>query len=581
MEKPDQASTNRVVPAVPAGGSAPPQSQQGSGCCGFGRRVYQLVGLGLAAVALLIGLLLFLRVPPPPGGAQDQNPTPPELKGPDGLPMFRGWSKPDVAILLSGQQFGYYQPCGCSDPQHGGLVRRSNFLQMLKARGWPVVAVDLGDIADRPQRGGLQTLLKYEYSMKALKLMDYTAVSFGRNEIALPLQEAMAHYALNNPRPRVVGTNLQGRDKKGEPFFDTVAGSAVGAASAGPKVGVLALAGPSLERDKDIENTLRAADIKFHRNTPEVLRKGLADLKAGGAELVVLLYQGTIHEAEACAKFCAEERRKANPPPLPVSVILCLEDADGAPPATAEEAGDSLIVRVGPKGQYVGVVGASRTGRADHPWNLRFQLARMSPEYATPKGKEAGHPVMALIEEYALRVKDGGFLARRAARPQPHPIQLIHKNAEYVGSAECRACHAKAYKIWKGSKHSHAYEALEKVINPKHRQYDPECVMCHVTGFGHPTGFVDEQKTPTLKHIGCESCHGPCSPHLDNPKDAKIYPLINPFKAPPNEAPQARQRRENLLDVSCQKCHDQDNDVNWQFPRRWADVAHPTPKKGQ
>jgi hypothetical protein len=416
--------------------------------------------------------------------------------------------------------------------------------------------------------------------MKALRAMDYLAVSFGRNEIALPLHDALAYYALNNPRPRVVGSNLLGRENKGDPFFGTVAGSAVGAA-AGPKVGVLALAGPSLEQDKDIKNTLEAADIKFHRNTPEVLTRALADLKAGGAELVVVLYQGKFQEAEACARYCSG-RRQADPGTPPVSVVLCLDDTEGVPPATAEPAGDALVVRVGLRGQYVGVVGAFRTGRPDRPWDLRYQLVQMVPEFKTPPGKEKGHPVMELIEEYALRVKDGDFLGKRAARAQPHPIQGIFKNAEYVGSGECRGCHGDAYKVWKNSKHSHAYEALEKKAkHPSNRQYDPECVACHVVGFGYQTGFKNEKDTPNLKHVGCESCHGPCSPHLENPKDPKIHALINPFKAPPNETPQARQRRENLLDISCQKCHDQDNDPLWRFPVRWADVAHPTPKRGK
>src|SRR5438128_891836 len=48
------------------------------------------------------------------------------------------WPKPLVAIVLSGQMHGYYDPCGCSYPQHGGLTRRYNFIQSLKAKQWDV-----------------------------------------------------------------------------------------------------------------------------------------------------------------------------------------------------------------------------------------------------------------------------------------------------------------------------------------------------------------------------------------------------------------------------------------------------------
>src|SRR5262245_10772111 len=38
--------------------------------------------------------------------------------------LFVGWTKPDFALILTGQTFGYLQPCGCSFPQYGGLARR-------------------------------------------------------------------------------------------------------------------------------------------------------------------------------------------------------------------------------------------------------------------------------------------------------------------------------------------------------------------------------------------------------------------------------------------------------------------------
>src|SRR5262249_3695499 len=133
--------------------------------------------------------------------------NPPELE--EKVELFKGWAKPDLALMLSGEQHGYYQPCGCSRPQKGGLVRRYNFLQSLKARDWPVVSVDLGDVA---QSSGFQAqaLLKYKTSMQALDLMKYVAVGVGPNEIAMPLTTALGEYSLNNPAPSVLAANLFG-----------------------------------------------------------------------------------------------------------------------------------------------------------------------------------------------------------------------------------------------------------------------------------------------------------------------------------------------------------------------------------
>src|SRR5205085_9188058 len=114
---------------------------------------------------------------------------------------------PDLVLLVTGQQLGYLLPCGCSHPQVGGLERRYNLLQMIKAAGWPYVAVDLGDVAQRHAPADLpnqQALIKYLYSMRALKEMDYTAVSFGESEVHFGLSKLLEEFALNEPKPRVV-----------------------------------------------------------------------------------------------------------------------------------------------------------------------------------------------------------------------------------------------------------------------------------------------------------------------------------------------------------------------------------------
>src|SRR5947209_7280726 len=82
------------------------------------------------------------------------------------IPLFRNWPKPDLALVLSGEGHGYIQPCGCTPIQQGGLARRYNFMEGLaKKRGWPVVGLDLGDMA---QESSPQRFIKYRYFMEAL-----------------------------------------------------------------------------------------------------------------------------------------------------------------------------------------------------------------------------------------------------------------------------------------------------------------------------------------------------------------------------------------------------------------------------
>jgi hypothetical protein len=505
--------------------------------------------LGALLGLSLIGLCALLQVAPGDGQAQGPGPGKP---GPSSPQLFRGWGKPDVALVLTGEQRGYLQPCGCSRPQLGGMARRYNFIEGLKQRGWPVVAVDLGDIA---QRSGPQKMLKYKAAMKALDLLHYTAIGLGLNEMAMPTMEALANYTLNNPRPRVLAANLD----RGQVFTGLVEPLEIARKDAPPRVGVSALIG------KGVEKQVKDPDVKVQ---PQVLRKVLAEMKAKQTQLVVLLFQGSLKEAQDCADFCA--RCRAQDPTLPaVDVMLCLSDED-EPPGVPDRVGRTLIVRVGHKGRYVGVVGAFRTGQGQPAYDLRYQLVAIGEEYETPKGKEATNPVIALMEDYAREVKRGNFLTQY--HRSLHPVQVAFPNAKYVGSQRCRNCHKPAHTIWEKSAHAHAYRSLENAKLPSLRQYDGECVACHVVGFAHKTGFTDEVSTPKLLNVGCESCHGPCSEHAENTDDLRIRAAINPWKADP--------RKVRTIDTFCQSCHDTDNDVHWDFNKNWPKVIHMTPRPG-
>jgi hypothetical protein len=474
--------------------------------------------------------------------------------------LFRGWEKPDLVLLLTGQQHGYMLPCGCSEPQKGGLERRYNFLQTLKARGWQVAALDLGDVAQLsgPQRlPNVQGLIKYKYSMEALKLMDYSALGHGDHDAALPLKEALDNFALNNPKPSVLMANLKDKDAN---FPDEVKDLEMIEAIPGTnlKVGVLGVVGNSVaERIKDPQVQFEPLRLS--------LPKQVTAAKAKKPDLLVLLYQGTELEAKKLAQTFPD-----------FQVILCLSDADvgGGQP---QRVVNTQIVTVGHKGKEVGVLGIFRTGKPAQPYLLRYQLVEMDPEYKTPAGQEDKQPILRLMERYTKELKERDYLHQYAQSNHPHQIAMPMTEPTYVGSERCKKCHEHAYEVWEKSGHAHAYPTLVDVKHPSLRQYDGECVVCHVTGFGYKGGFTDEAATPKLKNVGCESCHGPASEHVKRPTDTQWQALLNPWKAPPDETPPARANRLLRIDKACQECHDSDNDVHWDYAKKWPKIAHPTP----
>jgi hypothetical protein len=523
-------------------------------------------GLVFASALGLLSVFFLLRESSENGNAQTLNNNPPS-------PYFRGWGTPDMAIVLSGQMHGYLQPCGCSDPQKGGLSRRYNFIQSLKTKGWPVVAVDVGDLAPKPDPDlwfappAQQKLLKYETAMKALELMKYSAIGLGKTEFDLPLFHALA-YSSNHPKPRILAGNLKDD-------FQVVGSWTV--AETTPSVGIVGIIGAEI-----IDEVKKYPDVKFAANNAAVLNKALQEVAAARPELVVLLFQGKAAKARKCASICAQQHKNGKGPV--VNVLLRLDD-DDMPSGEAQRVDDTMVIGMGHKGSYVGVVGAFRN-KATGAFDLKYQLMAIGPEYETLPGKDKENPVIALMEEYSLRVKAENYLAK--VQRNDHPLQValadLQKEAKYVGSERCGQCHSGAHYIWEKSKHAGAFAALEKAKRPSLRQFDAECVACHVVGFPYKTGYADPANTAKLNarltNVGCESCHGPGSIHADGGKPSAAN-IFNPFKAQPNETPGRQKQRLNQLDEFCMKCHNIDNDVHWgkvPFHDKWDEISHSNAK---
>jgi hypothetical protein len=551
-----------------------------------------------ATAALCVGTLVLAL-------AAQSNPGTPAGAGarPRAEP-FASWPKgvtPDAVIVITGQTYGYLQPCGCSRPQLGGLERRSNFVASLRAKGWPTTGVDLGDVL--PMSGVVpeQPVLKYAITMRALREMGYAAVGLGSAEFANGVFLLLEQYAAKKDQPPYmlagnVGGLVGGKVTRREdafpgpdsrPLVKLTAVAEVGAVA----VGVAGVVGPSVARTAGPQTLVGVGSER------EAVAAAVKELRAHpkAPTLNVLLYQGSFDEASAQA------RREAAFP-----VVVCLSD-DPEPPevpdaANAPGGGQVLVVRVGHKGRYVGVLGAFR--RANGTFDLKYELVPMSEAYVTPGSDEAAreaNPALGLLEEYSARVKAADFLGKFPQRPPPFKARHPTADLSYVGSEACAGCHAPQFAKWKESGHSHAFEALERLAKrPAGRQFDGECVVCHTVGLGYKTGYRDDLLTPHLKDVGCESCHGPGAGHAADPKDAVLLALQSPWRAAaadrlPTPARMAavgrlagaerakfltpqELRAVRAVGTVCVGCHDTENDPNFDLLAAWPKVAHPGPK---
>ncbi|MCS6865242.1 MAG: multiheme c-type cytochrome [Gemmataceae bacterium] len=556
------------------------------------------------ASAIPIGLVFVVVVGFLAGGEPTPRPTTPSRP----VDYFATWPqqrKPDAVLVITGQTFGYLQPCGCSRPQLGGLERRFVFIQSLKQKGWPVAGVDLGDIPPAAAAVPEQLVLKYATILPALREMGYVAVGVGKAEFRNGLFQLLEEYAGQKEQPpytlagNVAGL-LGGKLTPREVAFPgpgqrAMVGLVEVAEIGSVPVGIAGVVGPSVQ--KAVADMGSKTLIGF---TPEkdALSEATKIFAAHPRKptLTLLLYQGTLNEARAVAKQWPQFR-----------IIVCLSD-DAEPPETPDiltraGAPDALILRVGHKGRYVGVVGAFQNSRGD--FDLKYQIVPLGEEFNTPGTDEVAsrtNPALARLDQYAEKVKSRNLLAKFPAGPHPAQVALPQKNVTFVGSEACKGCHAAEYTKWSESHHAHAFDALTTIAKrPALRHFDGECVVCHTVGFGYKGGYRNELATPGLKHVGCEACHGPGSAHAADPKDAKLLALQSPWRRqasdrlpdattleklanrPAAERNQfltaAQLRAINGVAQMCMACHDSENDPNFDLFTYWPKVVHPTAKK--
>src|SRR5438309_11262073 len=86
-----------------------------------------------------------------------------------------------VLLIYTGEQRGHLEPCGCTQPQIGGLPRRAAYLASLPS-DLPRVVIDDGDMIDDP---GRQSQLKAEALAAFYRTAGYAAVNLGERDYRL------------------------------------------------------------------------------------------------------------------------------------------------------------------------------------------------------------------------------------------------------------------------------------------------------------------------------------------------------------------------------------------------------------
>jgi len=151
-------------------------------------------------------------------------------------------------------------------------------------------------------------------------------------------------------------------------------------------------------------------------------------------------------------------------------------------------------------------------------------------------------------EEMLTKVED--FKKRlvefKEAKRAAYPRNFGSDREKFLGDRSCKGCHEAAWATYVKSDHMQAFATLQK----KGQHFEPDCLVCHTTGYQYKNGYSDDPPNNRLINVQCEVCHGYGTEHTRDGKYA------------------ARAKD------SCVVCHDKKNSPNFDYATYWEKIKH-------
>lgn len=437
---------------------------------------------------------------------------------------------PTLRLLVATDLDGVLEPCGCTRDQLGGIDRLAAAIAEERKDGVPSLLLTAGDVffandahATEPLE---QDLWRAQTLAEILRGLRLDAAGMGPHDLARG--HALLASLANQARFSWLGSGLLLERSQGQGLStaDAIATAALEPIQASAlrtvgrlRVGIVGL----LARPKpNWPHGVRGPDDPLGATLNE-LRK----LREQHADLVVALADASASELAAFAERGAPD-------------FIVASGAGLAPGATALGAAWALTARRASQALLVVDVWVAAPGAPFRQANSGSIDANTftSRERTLPSTAPRDQAARASLDQLTKRVSAYNQQAYRDVAPAP----VARDQAGYVGSRPCAACHTAEYLWWTQSPHARAYATLTQ----RDKQFDVECVSCHVTGYGKRGGSTLTHVDP-LQNVGCESCHGPGSTHI---LDAR---------------PPQRFVRRVVPEKVCVPCHDAEHSAGFDY----------------
>jgi hypothetical protein len=410
-----------------------------------------------------------------------------------------------LTIVYTGDSHGFLENCGCKVNQAGGVSRRATILSRLR-RGDPgVVLLDAGNAFAEPIGDQDPTYLstrEQELYLRTMDMVHYDAAAIGRTELLHGLQ----HF--KNMTRGVMTPFLAANVESGDA---PIAAPTRIIRRDGLDIAIVGILDPPRGRTAGLRFEESVAGLSFD-DPVEALRRAALSLRSQ-VDLIIAI--GNINPATV-------RQIGAQCPEVDV-VISSSTDA----PTLIGTAGRQQVALQDVSG-FIGKMLVLYTSLRQYG----LQVARLSLD-------QEGRIVSAKIEGQRLhdRIPDdprmrralndfydevGKVEAAQGSVAPPFAWDSSRLHGEYVGAAQCRACHEGEYQQWQGTQHAAAF----KTLLDRHRHFQPQCVSCHVVGYGTRHGYRVGAPEEPLGNVQCESCHGPGGDHVRRPVASNIQGAV-------------------------------------------------------
>ncbi len=402
---------------------------------------------------------------------------------------------------------GKIEECGCKGHPRGGLARRATVLDGIWKEGTPVLQVDAGDVfGPRTQADREQT----KFLCSELGTLGLDAIGLGEQDLNYGLdflREMMSTHNLpfTSANVRDAGTN-----ELIMPAYRIVE-------RGGVRYGIVSV----LDPQQQIQ-TLTGSDVQFAIADPLATLRELLPKVQHEADSVVLLS----HLGESGTETLLRELQ---------GVDICVIGHTYRNIEAERMINDTAVFASAFEGRFMGRANLSveeGTGRV-----TAIDVAIADLDDKVEHDPETAARVEA-FKQGLVAFKD----AKRSAYPRVHGSE----KEQFLGDRSCFTCHEAAWQAYATSGHRRAYASLRS----DGQSSEPDCLVCHTTGYQHKNGYADERPYNALVNVQCEACHGYGTEHA---RDGKWRE-------------QAR--------ASCVACHDQANSPDFEYAAYWEKIRH-------